>query len=89
VYFIVHFVDNLGESTAMELASHMVNRDRVIWPRVISLLKMKLANEFMIFPYEVNNESAIAVAVVSWLMSESLGFTIWILVERSIREPRS
>jgi hypothetical protein len=51
---------------------------------------MKLDNEFVIFPYEVNNESAITVAVVSWLMSESLGFTtIWILVERSIREPRS
>jgi hypothetical protein len=50
---------------------------------------MKLDNEFMIFPHEVNNGSAIAVAVASWLMSESLGFTIWILMERSIREPRS
>jgi hypothetical protein len=50
---------------------------------------MKLDNEFMIFPYEVNNESAITVAVVSLLMSKSLGFTVWIPVERSIREPRS
>jgi hypothetical protein len=48
-----------------------------------------LTMNFMIFPYEVNNESAITVAVVSWLMSESLGFTIWIPLERSIREPRS
>jgi hypothetical protein len=35
--------------------------------------------EFMKFTYEVNNESAIRVAVVSSLISESIRFTVWIV----------
>jgi uncharacterized membrane protein (GlpM family) len=69
----------------MEMTSLMVNMDWFVHTLIIYL---KHGTEFMMFTYEINNESAIRVAVVSWLISESIGFTIWI-VESGSSKPRN